>query len=539
MQSRYLRRHIEKYLSLDDASDVEVVLNWLRQQRALENNSTPVVSFIEGFEPFLRALERSFAEFDRVVKSRETSLDIAETELTTLNRQLTEEAELRSRVLLRLQDIVAALNAGVNDGAPVTIGAELDLLISNVEALAKSHKNRSEDIELIFAESLRLSNSRSWRELAANLAASARALLEGRADVIAYGSLVLLKRGTDDGYKTLHHIDGKQTFTKADLESSCTWLHPIALSARETPQLLLQVFMPAFGNALKDRFTQLMGALAPAIFSTCELIQYVSDIQRRSQLEAEINTARLVQQTLMPSRRIDVAGALEVRAFFSTATECGGDWWSCAPLPDGRHLVLLGDVSGHGTGSALVTALAKGFCDSAARQKPFDAVELFTGLDTLLAGISEGAQRAMSLVAALFDPVRGTCEVWNAGHPPLYWAALDAAGGRKVGALAVPSELLGAGRDAGVDPLFGHYVRHYGPGDLFVLYSDGLIEACSPDGLPFGAGRLPRILRALSAQVSADHVLDAVRNAFETFMAGAIPDDDVTLVVIKAQGLSA
>ena len=96
MINRYLRRQVQKYLGLDDASQLSAVAEWLKTHDvALQ--SEPVGHFLEGFDGFITSLDRSFSEFERVVKARETSLDIAETELTSLNEQLTREAELRSK----------------------------------------------------------------------------------------------------------------------------------------------------------------------------------------------------------------------------------------------------------------------------------------------------------------------------------------------------------------------------------------------------------------------------------------------------------
>ena len=535
MPNRYLRRQLEKYLGLDDASQLKAVADWLKTHDvALQ--SGPVAQFLQGFDSFITSLDRSFSEFEQVVKSRETSLDIAETELTSLNEQLTREAELRSRVLSRLQEIVAALDEG-GRAEPQGTNSELEQLTTNVEELARSHRSRLKDIQLIFAESLRLSTSKTWLELSDNLSVSAQVILEVPMTVLSFASSELLRRGS--GYQSLQSVGTDRSTTQSKLHETCTWLFPLRLSDTEAPGLLLQLFIPGITASQRERFTSLFSALAPAVFSTCELIHFVGEVQRRSQLEAELNTARLVQQTLMPADHVQLGALLEVRAFFQTASECGGDWWSCYQLPDGRQLVLVGDVSGHGTASALVTALAKGFCDAAVSEASFSSATLLGRLDALLAGVSHGTQRAMSLVVALFDPQACTFEISSAGHPPVHWVARQPDGSTKVTALAGRGDLLGVARASDEKAQFMTIVRHYQPGDTWVLYSDGLVEVRSPEGQQFGNGRLARMLRAQAPTASAQQTRDAIQSAFAKFVGASMPDDDVTVVVVKTTAPSA
>ncbi len=530
--NRYLRRQVEKFLSLETSS-LDEVSAWFRAQGAAEQPES-VRSFVDGFDGFFKALDRSFTDFERVVKSRETSLEIAEAESTKLNQELSDEAAVRLRVLARLQEIVAALDAK-GEVLPGSSASELERLTSSVEELARSHQSRLRDIRLIFAESLRLSKSKTWLELADNLAVSARSLLGKPVSVLPFAATSMLKPGaSEDRYQGLQSTESAQSFSKETLAEGCTWLYPISLTAADGPGLVLQLFAPSFSEAERERFTNLFEALTPAVFSTCELIRFVGEVQRRSQLEAELNTARLVQQTLMPNSSVDIPNVIEVRAFFRTATECGGDWWSCYSLPDNRQVVLVGDVSGHGTASALVTALAKGFCDAAVIEPNFSARLLFERLDALLARISSGTQRAMSLVAAVFDPARGEVEISSAGHPPVQWLSMTETGARHVRAVSGSSDLLGISRPAGVKAQVFTLVQRYAPGDAWVLYSDGLVEVNSPQGVAFGNGRLLRILRGQTEAASAAQMLDALTHAFDDFVKPAEPDDDVTVVIVKA-----
>src|SRR6185436_19032262 len=109
-------------------------------------------------------------------------------------------------------------------------------------------------------------------------------------------------------------------------------------------------------------------------------------------LEKELEVARAIQETLVPSGELFDRQVLRLCGHFQPATQCGGDWWTVHDLPDGRILVTIGDVTGHGVPSAMITAAAKAACDVV---RALDGAHLTPGrlLSVINRAIFEAARR--------------------------------------------------------------------------------------------------------------------------------------------------
>src|SRR5205085_8451616 len=80
-------------------------------------------------------------------------------------------------------------------------------------------------------------------------------------------------------------------------------------------------------------------------------------------LEKELELARTIQETLVPTADLIERGPIKVAGHFQPATQCGGDWWAVHDLPGDKVLIIIGDVTGHGVPAAMITAAAKAACD--------------------------------------------------------------------------------------------------------------------------------------------------------------------------------
>jgi serine phosphatase RsbU (regulator of sigma subunit) len=133
----------------------------------------------------------------------------------------------------------------------------------------------------------------------------------------------------------------------------------------------------------------------------------------RAALAREVELAATVQGELLPGKGPHVHGDITVVGSWKPATRCAGDFWGVYPLARGRVLVAIGDVTGHGVASAMVTAAAVGACDVCVRRNPeeLDLAELVTALDAAVRRVG-GGELAMTCFAAIFDPMRarsGSC----------------------------------------------------------------------------------------------------------------------------------
>ena len=82
-------------------------------------------------------------------------------------------------------------------------------------------------------------------------------------------------------------------------------------------------------------------------------------------MEQELEVARTIQETLVPPNEPVAQGHFKFAGYFQPASQCGGDWWTWHQLVGDKILIVIGDVTGHGVPSAMITAAAKAACDVA------------------------------------------------------------------------------------------------------------------------------------------------------------------------------
>lgn len=241
--------------------------------------------------------------------------------------------------------------------------------------------------------------------------------------------------------------------------------------------------------------------------------------------DREILVAQGIQRALLPA-----SGELEVGPFalFGANELCedaSGDYYDFFPLEDGRVLVAVGDVSGHGLGSALVMAEARALLRAFTRTLT-DLSQVVTFLNEFLAkDMTQG--KFMTMFVGVLDPATGRLEWCSAGHNPpfLHRAAV----GTSVG-LDSTGPVLGV--IAGIPYGRGEDVV-LEPGDAMIVYTDGVTEAPAPGSAELlGEERLQAVLARHAAE-SPKAIVEGVRAAVHAWTGGAKNRDDVTLVAIR------
>jgi serine phosphatase RsbU (regulator of sigma subunit) len=244
---------------------------------------------------------------------------------------------------------------------------------------------------------------------------------------------------------------------------------------------------------------------------------------QQERLERELHLASEIQQRLQPTAPPIVAG-YEFQGISFPCYEIGGDYYDFIKRDDGRLVIALGDVSGKGTAAALLMSSLHA------------AIHAQCGShDSLVGTISAvnryltdniPSNRFVTLFCAELDPESGALSFLNAGHnPPLI---VHAAG--TVEQLASGGLPLGIKADA--DYREGRTQLH--PGDVLVIYSDGVTEAASPTGEEFGPTRLYEVV-SRNVDSSAAGIRDRIESALTKFAQGTRAGDDITLVIVKRQ----
>jgi serine phosphatase RsbU (regulator of sigma subunit) len=240
----------------------------------------------------------------------------------------------------------------------------------------------------------------------------------------------------------------------------------------------------------------------------------------RVRVRDELEVARDLQRQLLPGAGPDLPGWAFAQSY-RTANEIGGDYYDFLELPDGRLVIVAGDASGHGMAAGLLMVVAHTSLRLSADldPRPEAAVPL---LNRALA--STGGRRAfLTLFYGLLEPATGRLDYVCAGHP---FPLLRRLGG-ELEELGTGSLPLGIRRELRIEPRS----VVLGPGDLLLLYSDGLAEEVHPTtGEAFGFDRLRRLL---APGGDAREVHDRVLEAFDGFLAGESQRDDISLVVVE------
>jgi serine phosphatase RsbU (regulator of sigma subunit) len=261
-----------------------------------------------------------------------------------------------------------------------------------------------------------------------------------------------------------------------------------------------------------------ISALAAAFIRNERLAEKArqADARRR---EDEI--ARQIHRGLLP-RHDPLFAGLDVSGGFRAADGVGGDYYGYVAMADGSLGIAIADVSGHGVGAALYMAIAKGALQSEARDI-LSAGDVLGRVNEVLASDFSATDMFATLVFARFLP-DGRRMVWsNAGHnPPLL---LRANGDVETLKPCGPALGIVAGaRWRDVD-------QRFAPGDVLVLYTDGVVEARDAAKRFFGIDRLIEAVRRPAENAAG--IRENVLNALASHSGSTPVDDDVTLVVAR------
>ena len=296
----------------------------------------------------------------------------------------------------------------------------------------------------------------------------------------------------------------------------------LALAARDRILGVIILANPTqdFGPA-KRRLAETLCNLAGTAIDNALLVKGAIE---RERLRQEIDIARAVQEKMFPTSGLSV-GPLLAEGWSRACNETGGDYYTFLPRGNGM-VAMVGDVSGHGLGAALFTTMAH-----AIAQQQFRAG---TDLTTAFRQVNEGlfhtrSGRFMTAAAVAIDGADGSFSYVSAGHNPLLW--INHGKVRWLDSTAMP---FGIGAALEIDPS-PHLLM--APGDLLVLYTDGITEAAHDDGTTLGEDRLAdTVLAAWRSHLHPKEVLSLIAAAVDGFTAGRTQEDDLTAVVVARNG---
>ncbi|HUK53070.1 MAG TPA: SpoIIE family protein phosphatase [Candidatus Binatia bacterium] len=279
-------------------------------------------------------------------------------------------------------------------------------------------------------------------------------------------------------------------------------------------------------NYFTEEHVQTLSTLAASLAVAIENARLYQQVSRdEARKDDELQAARKMQGALLPRASSLSAGdyGLEIAARYVPARELGGDMYDFLRYGPQQISVAIGDVVGKGSAAALYAATAVGMLRSLAPQKLAPA-ELLRQLNQLL-GERRIEGRFTTLCFVTWQKGRQKLRIANAGHwQPLLWKD-----GRcqKVPVAGLP---LGIEEEASYD----ERAYHLEPGDLLVMYSDGITERANPAGEFYGADRLGQLVERQHG-ASAGELADLIFQEVDRFADGTPAADDGTLVILKVK----
>jgi sigma-B regulation protein RsbU (phosphoserine phosphatase) len=248
----------------------------------------------------------------------------------------------------------------------------------------------------------------------------------------------------------------------------------------------------------------------------------VTEIAKREWIAREIDIARDVQKRLFPQKLPVIAG-VDCAGTCRPAQGVGGDYFDFLALSGGRLGVALGDVAGKGIPAALLMASLQASLRGQRLSGPADLAQLMTNLNFLIHEASPENRYATFFYGEL-DPRTSRLDYVNAGHnAPMILRA----GGtiERMRATGPVVGLVEGGR-------FEQKSVSLAPGDVLLVYSDGISEAMNANDEEWGEEQLAAVARA-TIPCGAQELIDKLFVAADGFVAGAVQHDDMTVVVVS------
>lgn len=240
-------------------------------------------------------------------------------------------------------------------------------------------------------------------------------------------------------------------------------------------------------------------------------------------LQQDVRAARKVQQLLFPQKSPTCHG-FEIAGMSHPSDAIGGDFFDYMCGSDGFLDVVIGDVSGHGFAAALLMSATRAYLRALAIART-GLDEILTLANRALVADVEGSHFVTLLYLRLM-PGSMFLDYASAGHPEAF--ILDADGNEKA---ALHSTAIPLGITTDQDFPAGARTE-VEPGDLILMFTDGVTEATSPDGIQFGSDRALDVLRANRTR-SAAEIVQTIHQSVRDYTGAEVLEDDSTVIVIK------
>ena len=271
---------------------------------------------------------------------------------------------------------------------------------------------------------------------------------------------------------------------------------------------------------------ELLTAIASSAAIAIENARLYQLAVEQGRLERELQMARQVQASLLPAETPKMAG-WEFVSRWLPARQVAGDYYDFIPGEGGLLGLVVADVSDKGMPAAVFMALTRSIV-RASMDRTASPAEGIGRANRLLCADST-SNMFVTLFYAQLQPDSNQIAYVNAGHnPPLFYQHRPRS---EAGSLI---RLGRTGMALGVDSeqIYKQFSLKFSPGDLLVMYTDGVTDALDEQGNEFGIERLERLILA-KRNASAAVIVADLQMALEEFVGAAALFDDITLLAVK------
>jgi len=244
----------------------------------------------------------------------------------------------------------------------------------------------------------------------------------------------------------------------------------------------------------------------------------------KKRLSHQLDLAREIQLSLLPDKDPDFNG-LEIASYFKPADTVGGDYFDYFPLNEDRFVLVIADVSGHGPPAALVMTLLKGITHSIKHgfKTPNQTLSDFNSVVCSI--IPDDVFVTMQIIEIDLD--KKILHFSNAGHnPPVYFNS-DSGNCECL-------ELRGYALNLMEDVSFQTRSIPIKTNDMILVYTDGIIEACTNTNEMFSIDRLKESILQKKDNFAV-HIIQHIQSEIASFTGNDIQDDDMAMIAIKIQ----
>lgn len=310
----------------------------------------------------------------------------------------------------------------------------------------------------------------------------------------------------------------KQSIIMSEMHSAMA----VPLSDEEEVLGILYVDTSNPMHRYTDEYLRVLATFGNIVASKLLNFALITERQEKKVFDSELARASSIQKNLLKAARPDIEG-YELNAFQVPARVVGGDLYDVGRLPDGRVVLVVGDVSGKGMGAAMLMSSILTSC-----RILYNTAEL--SVNRVVAVMSDELHRSSTpgdfatFFIAVLDPEKHTMTYVNAGHnPPLLIRE-----GQKIEYLEPGGVMIGAFPGFSWDEATVKFER----GDILVVFTDGVTEAEDTDGQLYGQERLNELVVEKS-ELNMNDLTNEIYRDICSFEQGVPRSDDITMLLAK------